>query len=64
MIVEILKDSEVIRSMEIEEAESSSLLSRAKLDAQVMTRDNDGDYSARFKPEPVEIPEEVPDEPA
>jgi len=61
MIVEILKDSEVIRSMVTEEAESNSLLSRAKLDAQVMTRDNDGDYSARFKPEPVE---EVPDEPA
>lgn len=50
-MIQILKDNEVIREMEDEQG----LLERAKLDAQVMTRDLDGEYSARIKPE-------VPDE--
>lgn len=55
MIVQILKGEKVIR--EIEE-DNETLLSRAKLDAEVMSRDLTGEYSAREKPE------EVIDEPA
>lgn len=55
MIVQILKNDEIIR--EIDE-ESETILHRAKLDAEVMSRDLTGEYSAREKPE------EVIDEPA
>jgi len=55
MIVQILNGEEVIR--EIDE-NSETILSRAKLDAEIMSRDLDDEYSAREKPE------EVPDEPS
>lgn len=51
--VEILKDEEIIRSMDCEDSESNNLLSRAKLDASVMTRDLDGEYIARIKDEEI-----------
>lgn len=57
--VEILKDVEIIRSIECEDHEADNLLSRARLDASVMTRDKEGNFTARFKPDPIE---EVPDE--
>ena len=47
MIVQILKGETVIREIE---DDSETLLSRAKLDAEIMSRDLDGDYSAREKP--------------
>ena len=53
MIVQILKGETVIREIE---DDSETLLSRAKLDSEIMTRDLTGDYSAREKPNEV-IPE-------
>ena len=62
-MIEILKDNEVIRELIPEEGQENDLLNRAKLDAEIMNRDLDGEFSARIKPEV--IPEEIiPDEPA
>lgn len=47
MIVQILKDNEVIREIEDND---ETLLKRAKLDAEIMNRDLDGEFSAREKP--------------
>lgn len=51
--IEILNSEEIIRSMECEDSESDNLLSRAKLDAEVMTRDSDEEYIARIKNEEI-----------
>ena len=63
MIVQILNGEEVIR--EIDE-NSETLLNRARLDAEVMNRELDGEFSARFTPEiiPERIRKVIPDEPA
>ena len=50
MTIQILKGETVIREIE---DDSETLLSRAKLDSEIMTRDLTGDYSAREKPEEV-----------
>lgn len=47
MIVQILNGEEVIR--EIDDTDET-LLKRAKLDAEIMNRDLDGEFSAREKP--------------
>ena len=56
MTIEILKDTEIFKSFECEESESANLLKRARGRAEMLTRDNDGDFTARVKPE--EVPEE------
>jgi aspartokinase-like uncharacterized kinase len=55
--IEILKDEEIIRSIDCVDEQSQNLLKRAKLDATVMTRDLDGNYIARIKNEEVIIPD-------
>jgi len=64
--IEILKDGEIIRSIEETDEMAASLLGRAKLDSEVMNRDLDGEFSARFTPEiiPEIITKLIPDEPA
>lgn len=57
MIVQILKGEEVIREIE---DDNPSILQRAKLDAEVMTRDLDGEYSAREKPNEEIIDPDIP----
>ena len=47
MIVQILKGEEIIRTID---DDSPDILKRAKLDAELMSRDLDGDYTAREKP--------------
>lgn len=46
MIIEILKDDEVYQSFD------DTTLKAAKLRAELLTRDNDGEFTARVKPEP------------
>lgn len=53
-MIQILKDNEVFL-----EVEGDELLSKARTRAELLTRDNEGEFTARIKPvEPVEAPEE------
>ncbi len=54
-MIQILKDSEIYKEFDVSETEEQTMLRKAKLRAELLTRDNDGDFSARIKPvEPVE----------
>ena len=48
-MIQILKGEEVIREME--DSNEQDLLKRAKIDAELMSRDQEGEFSARIKPE-------------
>lgn len=53
-MIQILKDGEVYR--EIETDDEQAMLRRARLRAELLSRDNDGTFTARVKP--VEVVEE------
>lgn len=57
--VQIINESteEIIFSEEVDDDKAGNLLSRARLTAELKTRDNDDNYKAQFKPEPAEAEE-------
>ena len=54
--IEIINETteEIIFTEEATDEEAGKLLYRAKLTAELKTRDNEDDFTARFKPEPIE----------
>ena len=49
-MIQILKDKEIYLEVETTEETEQDLLRKAKVRAELLTRDNEGDFSARIKP--------------
>ena len=52
-MIQILKDDELYLEVESTEETEQELLRKARTRAELLTRDNDGEFTARVKPEEV-----------
>ena len=53
-MIQILKDKEIFLEVETTEETEQELLSKARTRSELLTRDNEGEFSARIKPVELE----------